>query len=90
MYIIILILLLAPYIISYFLYKKGMKWYKIGVALSFLFWITSIITVALADKFITDIDLPLFFFYYYVWMLWFYLGLLGVCVVFWLYTIIKK
>lgn len=89
MFLIIIILLMAPYIISYFLYKKGMKWYKIGVVLSFLFWITSIITVTLEDKFNTEVDLFLFF-YYYAWMLWFYLGLLGVCVVFWLYTIIKK
>ncbi|WP_160139700.1 hypothetical protein [Chryseobacterium sp. c4a] len=88
MYLIILILFLVPYIVSYFLYKRRINWYKIGVALSFLFWITSIIAVTLADKFITDIDLS--FIFYYIWMFWFYLGLLGVCAVFWLYTIIKK
>lgn len=81
------ILVLIPYIVSYGLYKRGMKWYKIGIALSLLFWITTLLAVILDEKFNVEIEMA--FLFYYVWMMWVYLGLIMVCIVFWLHAMIK-
>lgn len=84
----VLIILIIPYVISFLLYRKGMEWYKNGIVLSVLFWISTGILGVLGDKFNTDIS-EIFFFYYF-WMIWFFLGLLIISIGFWIYNIINS
>ncbi|WP_278351739.1 hypothetical protein [Chryseobacterium gleum] len=81
----ILLILIAPYLVSFWLYKRGVKWYKNGVALSILFWVSTGIMGILGDKF--NIDISELFFFYYFWMLWVFAGVLIVSIVFWVYNI---
>ena len=84
MSILIFIILIFPYIISYFLYKRGLIWYKNGIVLSILFWISVSIMGIIGDKFNEEIN-EVFFFYYF-WFIWIYIILLIISIVFWIYN----
>lgn len=70
------------------MYTKGMIWYKIGVAMSVLFWLTTGIVGILGDKY--NVDIETFFFFYYFWGIWFFLGLFMISLGFWIYKSIRK